>query len=83
MSGERPNLIALPPPEIEAPVPQCVEVLEELLAKARSGELRCFAGVALLGDDSVQLVHAGDNRPMTLLGGITRLSHWFQTEVLS
>jgi hypothetical protein len=81
--SEKPNLISLPKPPHEAPVQHCIDVLEELLEKARSGELRSMAGVALLADDSVQMVHAGDNRPVTLLGAITRLTHWFQTEVLT
>jgi hypothetical protein len=80
--SDRSNLITLPPPPHEAPVKVVVEMLEDMLARAKSGEIRSAAVVAVNADDGVTTAHAGDGRPVTLLGAVHRLSYYLNTLVI-
>lgn len=54
---------------------QVVEVLEELLATAKKGEIVSFIALTIHKGDSMQHWWSGCDNLLTLLGGATRLCH--------
>jgi hypothetical protein len=80
--SDKPNLISLPKPPHEAPVKVVVDMLEDMLARAKSGEIRAAAMVSVNADHGVTTAHAGDGQPVTLLGAVHHLSFYINTLVM-
>lgn len=57
------------------PVDEVVKELEELIAKARAGEVRSVAYVTINRDGTSSAVHAGTSQWLHLVGALRRLEH--------
>lgn len=63
------------------PVVPIIEKLEELLEKAKAGEIRCIAYVWIDGGDCINRNwHRGDKYNSQLLGSITDMQYHFMKE---
>jgi hypothetical protein len=60
-----------------------IKALEELLIKAKSGELKSFIGTGLLNNlDTLSMLAYGDNNNIfRLLGGLSRLEFMLNVEI--
>lgn len=61
------------------PVPKVVELLEDLLEKAKSGEIRSFGFVTTDADRNVQTGWHHQHELFTLIGGVS----WLHTRLLA
>jgi hypothetical protein len=62
------------------PVASVIEMVEELLEMAKSGELRGINAAMLCRDDQAQIMRAG-LQGVTLLGAVVRLQNWMCREM--
>lgn len=62
------------------PNERVVEALEQLLARARGGEIRGFCMIARLQDESHEHLMVGQREPIMVLGQLARLSHRVQMD---